>query len=106
MVCLSATYAAVSLTELSRCTKLRVEWDMPFNRLQGVTVEDTGIRFSNKGGREYDHFVLVPKESKMWFFKEIEKYVVLSLIKVLEHVLNTTFHRVVVRYNATRRVER
>lgn len=59
----------------SRCTKLRVEWDMPFNQLQGVTVEDTGVRFSSKGGREYDHFVLVPKESKMWFFKEIEKSV-------------------------------
>jgi hypothetical protein len=58
----------------SRCTKLKVEWEIPFNQLQGVTVEDTGIRFSNKGSREYDHFVQMP-ESKMWFFKEIEKYV-------------------------------
>ncbi|KAF8311204.1 hypothetical protein DL93DRAFT_2229838 [Clavulina sp. PMI_390] len=68
------------------CARLRVEWDLPFSQLQGVTVEDTGIRFSSKSGREYDHFVLIPKDSKMWFFKEIEK--------------------VVVRYNATRRVER
>jgi len=68
------------------CTKLKVEWDIPFNQLQGVTVEDTGIRFSDKSGREHDHFVLIPRESKMWFFKEIEK--------------------VVVRYNAKRRVER
>lgn len=44
-----------------------------------VSGEDTGIRFSNKGGREFDHFVLVPKDTKMWFFKEIEKYVLVLL---------------------------
>jgi hypothetical protein len=40
-------------------------------------VEDTGIRFNS---REYDHLVLIPKESKMWFFKEIEKFVPKSSI--------------------------
>lgn len=70
-----ATLTYLSRSFESRCTKLKVGWDIPFNQLQGVTVEDTGIRFSNKGSREYDHFVLIPKESKIWFFKEIEKCV-------------------------------
>jgi len=67
-------------------SRLRLEWDVSFNRLQGVTIEDTGIRFSDKAGREYDRFIPVPKKSKMWFYKEIEKVVVL--------------------YNTKRRIER
>jgi vacuolar protein sorting-associated protein 13A/C len=53
---------------------------VPFNRLQSVTIEDTGIRFGDKAGREYDRFIPVPKNSKMWFYKEIEKCVVSSRI--------------------------
>jgi vacuolar protein sorting-associated protein 13A/C len=54
--------------------KLRLEWEMPFSHLQGVTIEDTGIRFTGKSGHEHDRFVPIPKSSpKKWFFHEIEK---------------------------------
>lgn len=54
--------------------KLRLEWEMPFSYLQGVTIEDTGIRFTGKSGHEHDRFVPIPKNSpKKWFFHEIEK---------------------------------
>jgi Intermembrane lipid transfer protein VPS13, C-terminal len=65
---------------VNRGSRLRLEWDVSFNQLQGVTIEDTGIRFSDKAGREYDRFVPVPKKSKMWFYKEIEKWVTPRII--------------------------
>ncbi|KAG8691548.1 hypothetical protein FRC11_001538 [Ceratobasidium sp. 423] len=56
--------------------KLRLEWEMPFSYVQGVTTEDTGIRFSSKSGHDHDRFVLIPRSSpKKWFFHEIEKVV-------------------------------
>ncbi|CAE6413624.1 unnamed protein product [Rhizoctonia solani] len=56
--------------------KLRLEWELPFSYLQGVTIEDTGIRFTSKSGHEHDRFVAIPKSSpKKWFFHEIEKVV-------------------------------
>ncbi|KAJ1311504.1 hypothetical protein OPQ81_009991 [Rhizoctonia solani] len=56
--------------------KLRLEWEMPFSYVQGVTIEDTGIRFTTKSGHEHDRFVPIPKRSaKKWFFHEIEKVV-------------------------------
>ncbi|CAE6488407.1 unnamed protein product [Rhizoctonia solani] len=56
--------------------KLRLEWEMPFSYVQGVTIEDTGIRFTSKSGHDQDRFVPIPKSSpKKWFFHEIEKVV-------------------------------
>ncbi|CAE6445232.1 unnamed protein product [Rhizoctonia solani] len=56
--------------------KLRLEWEMPFSFLQGVTIEDTGIRFTSKSGHDHDRFIPIPKSSpKKWFFHEIEKVV-------------------------------
>lgn len=56
-------------------SKLRLDWDIPMSRLKGVSVEDNGILFLDKAGRESDQFVQIPqRDSKMWFFKEIEKY--------------------------------
>ncbi|KAF9652010.1 vacuolar protein sorting-associated protein 13 [Thelephora ganbajun] len=52
--------------------KLTLEWDLPFTHVQGVTIEDTGIRFAHKAGREHDKFVYVPdKSSQNWFFGQI-----------------------------------
>ena len=52
--------------------KLTLEWDLPFTHVQGVTIEDTGIRFAHKAGREHDRFVHVPdKSSQNWFFGQI-----------------------------------
>jgi vacuolar protein sorting-associated protein 13A/C len=35
-------------------------------------VEDTGIRFAHKSGKEHDKFVLIPdKSSQSWFFGQI-----------------------------------
>jgi len=52
--------------------KLRLDWDLPFNLVQGVTVEDTGIRFAHKSGKDHDKFVFVPdKSSQSWFFGEV-----------------------------------
>lgn len=52
--------------------KLALEWDLPFTHVQGVTIEDTGIRFAHKAGKEHDKFVYIPeKSSQKWFFGQI-----------------------------------
>lgn len=52
--------------------KLRLDWDLPFSQVQGVTVEDTGIRFAHKAGKAQDKFVLIPdKSSQSWFFSQV-----------------------------------
>ncbi|KAH9950347.1 vacuolar protein sorting-associated protein 13 [Amylocystis lapponica] len=52
--------------------KLRLEWELPFTVVQGVTIEDTGIKFAHKAGREQDKFVLIPdKSSQAWFFNQV-----------------------------------
>ncbi|XP_006454344.1 hypothetical protein AGABI2DRAFT_114096 [Agaricus bisporus var. bisporus H97] len=56
--------------------KLRLDWELPFSQVQGVTVEDTGIRFSHKGGRDQDRFAFIPdKASQSWFFKQVASVV-------------------------------
>jgi len=52
---------------------LKIDWQIPFSRLDEVTIEDSGIRFSDKAGKEYDQFVPAPKKSKLQFYKEVEK---------------------------------
>ncbi|TFK57082.1 DUF1162-domain-containing protein [Heliocybe sulcata] len=52
--------------------RLRLEWELPFTHVRGVTIEDTGIRFAHKSGREHDRFVLIPdKASQTWFFGQV-----------------------------------
>jgi len=52
--------------------KLALEWHLPFTHVQGVTTEDTGVRFAHKAGKEYDKFVYIPdKSSRSWFFGQI-----------------------------------
>lgn len=52
--------------------RLRLDWELPFSNVQGVTVEDNGIRFSHKSGREHDKFVFIPdKSSQSWFFGQV-----------------------------------
>ncbi|KAF7339474.1 hypothetical protein MSAN_02161700 [Mycena sanguinolenta] len=52
--------------------KLRLEWELPFSQVQGVTVEDTGIRFAHKSGRSDDKFVFIQdKASQSWFFSQV-----------------------------------
>ncbi|KAI6162193.1 vacuolar protein sorting-associated protein 13 [Pisolithus thermaeus] len=56
--------------------RLRLDWDLPFSDIQGVTTEDNGIRFSHKSGRDYDRFVLIPdKNTLAWFFGQIASVV-------------------------------
>lgn len=56
--------------------RLKLEWELPFNQVQGVTVEDTGIKFAHKAGREHDKFVFIPdKASQSWFFGEVASVV-------------------------------
>lgn len=51
---------------------LRLEWELPFTDVQGVTVEDTGIRFAHKAGKENDKFAFIPdKSSQSWFFGQV-----------------------------------
>ncbi|KIP11945.1 hypothetical protein PHLGIDRAFT_21259 [Phlebiopsis gigantea 11061_1 CR5-6] len=53
-------------------SKLRLDWQVPFTQIQGVTIEDTGIRFAHKGGKEHDRFVCIPdKASQAWFFGQV-----------------------------------
>jgi len=52
--------------------KLQLNWDLPFTMVRGVTVEDTGIRFAHRAGKDHDKFVFVPnKSSQSWFFGEV-----------------------------------
>ncbi|KAF9044538.1 vacuolar protein sorting-associated protein 13 [Hymenopellis radicata] len=52
--------------------KLKLDWDLPLTEVQGVTVEDTGIRFAHKAGKEHDKFVFIPdKSSQSWFFERV-----------------------------------
>jgi len=56
--------------------KLRLDWELPFTQVQGVTAEDTGLRFAHKLGRENDKFVFIPdKVSQSWFFAEVASVV-------------------------------
>ena len=64
-----------------------LEWEMHFSRLSGVQIEDTGVRFADKAGREHDRFVRCPdKSTQAWFFSAVAQ--------------------VVKAYSAQRRVER
>jgi vacuolar protein sorting-associated protein 13A/C len=64
-----------------------VEWELPFTRLSGVQIEDTGVRFADKAGSEYDRFVACPdRVTQGWFFSSVA--------------------RVVKSYNARRRIEK
>lgn len=52
--------------------RLRMNWELPFTLVQGVTIEDSGIRFSHKAGKDQDKFVkIVDKHSQSWFFGQI-----------------------------------
>jgi len=56
--------------------RLRLEWELPFTQVQGVTIEDTGIRFAHKAGKEHDKFVIIPdKASQSWFFGQVASVV-------------------------------
>ncbi|KAI0361599.1 vacuolar protein sorting-associated protein 13 [Trametes cingulata] len=55
---------------------LRLEWELPFTQVQGVTIEDTGIKFAHKAGKEHDKFIFIPdKSSQTWFFSQIASVV-------------------------------
>lgn len=56
--------------------RLRLVWDLPFSDIQGVAIEDNGVRFSHKSGRDHDRFVLIPdKNTLVWFFGQIASVV-------------------------------
>lgn len=56
--------------------KLRLDWDLPLAMVQGIAVEDTGIRFTHKSGKDHDKFVFIPdKTSQAWFFGQIASVV-------------------------------
>lgn len=56
--------------------KLKLDWDLPFTHVAGVTIEDTGIRFTHKAGKEQDKFVFIPdKSSQSWFYDQISSVV-------------------------------
>jgi len=70
-----------------RTSRLRLLWELPFSTVQGVLVEDTGIRFESKSGKEYDRFVSIEDSStRDWFFRSVA-----SVVK---------------SYNSQRRIER
>ncbi|KAI0669883.1 vacuolar protein sorting-associated protein 13 [Trametes maxima] len=57
-------------------SKLKLEWELPFTQVQGVTIEDTGIKFAHKAGKEQDKFVFIPdKSSQAWFFSQVASVV-------------------------------
>ena len=70
-----------------RTSRIHLLWDLPFSTVQGVTIEDTGIRFESNSGKEYDRFVSIGDPStRDEFFKSVA-----SVVK---------------QYNAQRRIEK
>ena len=68
-------------------SRLRIIWDLPLTQVQGITVEDTGIHFASKAGKDQDRFVVIQdKKSQTWFFNQVA-----SVVKT---------------FNANRRLER
>ncbi|RDX55846.1 vacuolar protein sorting-associated protein 13 [Lentinus brumalis] len=56
--------------------KLRLDWELPFTQVQGVTIEDTGIKFAHKAGKQHDKFIYIPdKSSQSWFFSQVASVV-------------------------------
>ena len=54
--------------------KLRLDWSIKLSQLAGVTAEDTGIVFSDRAGSDYNRFIYIPeKDTRVWFFGQIEK---------------------------------
>ncbi|KAJ3800717.1 vacuolar protein sorting-associated protein 13 [Lentinula aff. detonsa] len=52
--------------------KLRLDWELPLTQVQGITVEDTGIRFAHKSGKEHDKFIFIPdKSTQSWVFERV-----------------------------------
>lgn len=52
--------------------RLRLEWDLPLTLIKEVTVENNGIRFSHKAGKQSDKFVYIPdKGSQTWFYNQV-----------------------------------
>ncbi|KAL0951191.1 hypothetical protein HGRIS_007919 [Hohenbuehelia grisea] len=52
--------------------RLKLDWDLRFTQVTRVTVEDTGIRFAHKAGKEHEKFIHIPdKSSSNAFYKEI-----------------------------------
>ncbi|GJJ09687.1 hypothetical protein Clacol_003911 [Clathrus columnatus] len=59
-----------------RSNKLRLDWELPFSQIQGINIEDSGILFQSKSGRDRDRFVCIADSSaKVWFFTQIEQVV-------------------------------
>jgi vacuolar protein sorting-associated protein 13A/C len=55
-----------------RSKKLRLEWELLFAQLSGVINEDTGVKFSHKGGQAHDRFVYIgDKVAQQWFFEQV-----------------------------------
>ncbi|TFY80723.1 hypothetical protein EWM64_g3289 [Hericium alpestre] len=55
-----------------RTTNLPVEWVMPLTVIQGVTIEDNGIRFAHTTSKDQDRFIIVTdKSAQSWFFGQI-----------------------------------
>lgn len=56
--------------------RLKLEWELLLTQIQGVTVEDAGIRFAHKAGKEHDKFIYIPdKAAQSWFFERISSVV-------------------------------
>jgi len=52
--------------------KLRLDWELSLTAVQGIAIEDNGIRFAHRAGKAYDKFVSISdKDSQSWFFSQI-----------------------------------
>jgi vacuolar protein sorting-associated protein 13A/C len=49
-----------------------LNWQLPFSSVQTVTIEDSGIRFAHKSGKQHDRFIPIPdRSSQSWFFNQV-----------------------------------
>jgi hypothetical protein len=60
---------------LIQLRKLREVWSIPFDHLQSVSVEPTGIAFKNRDSSDGPFLPITNVQAKQWFFKSIGKVV-------------------------------
>ena len=74
---------AVSILSNSRLLfiqlrKLRVIWQVPFEELQSLSLEQTGIALILRGGTPGPFLPIGEQTGREWYFKKIGKYVLLN----------------------------
>nr|ODO02780.1 vacuolar protein sorting-associated protein vps13 [Cryptococcus depauperatus CBS 7855] len=76
---------------------LRVIWQVPFEELQSLSLEVSGVNLVNRDGRGGPFLPIPDRSVREWYFKQIGRQVTFSFRSVYSSL--TSRHRVVTTYN-------